>query len=84
MNAKEKIQYGLAALTVISGIALTFLCFFLNHYQISDGVLWYVAQTLVYSGSIFGVTIYIQSKMGEVKNYIKETIKEKEECNGDK
>lgn len=50
-----------------SGVLLTFLCFFLNNYDIKDNVLWYVAQTLVYAGSIFGVTVYVNSKFGELK-----------------
>lgn len=67
-NTKEWIQYGSAVLMLASGVILTFLCFFLNHYEIKDNVLWYVAQTLVYAGSVFGVAIYIHSKFGEVKN----------------
>ena len=50
-----------------SGVILTFLCFFLNQFEIKDNVLWYVAQTLVYSGSIFGVTVYVNSKFGDFK-----------------
>ena len=42
-----------------------------------SGVLWYVAQCLVYAGSIFGVTMYIHSKWGEVKNYIDENVQPK-------
>lgn len=50
---------------------------FLNHYEVKDSVLWYVAQCLVYAGSIFGVTMYIHSKWGEVKNYIDEYVQPK-------
>ena len=50
-----------------SGIVLAFLCFFLHGYDITDGVLWYVAQTIVYAGSIFGVSIYIKSKFDEIQ-----------------
>lgn len=50
-----------------SGIALAFFCFFLNEHDLTDGVLWYVAQTIVYAGSIFGVSIYIKSKFEEIQ-----------------
>lgn len=90
-NTKEWLQYGSAIGMLASGVALTFLCFFLNQYDINDSVLLYVAQCLVYAGSIFGVSIYIRSKIGEVKNDIKSHIlggdgkgdeegKEKERC----
>ena len=69
-NTKEWIQYGAALIMLLSGVILTFLCFFLNNYEVKDSVLWYVAQTLVYSGSIYGVAMFIHTKFGEVKNYI--------------
>lgn len=84
-NTKEWIQYGSAITMLLSGILLSFFCFFLNHYKIDDSVLWYVAQALVYAGSIFGVSVYIRSKMGDVKNDIVNAIKtEKEEKHHEK
>ncbi|MCH3994278.1 MAG: hypothetical protein LKE54_04375 [Prevotella sp.] len=74
-NTKEWIQYGSAVVMLSSGILLTFLCFFLNHYKVDDSVLWYVAQTLVYAGSIFGVSIYIHSKMGDIQDFVADKIK---------
>ena len=44
----------------------------LSSRDIAGGVLGYVAQTLVYAASIFGVGLYIQSKFGEIKNYLVE------------
>jgi len=78
-NTKEWMQYGSALGMLASGVLLTFLCFFLNHYRIEESVLWYVAQTLVYAGSVFGVTVYISTKFGEVKNYMKKMKDGKEE-----
>ena len=69
-QTKESIQYGTATASLVSGIVLTFLSFFLNKYNISNGVLWYVSQTLVYAGSIFGVTTYINVKFGEIKSFL--------------
>ena len=74
-NTKDWIQYGTAIAMVASGIILSFVCFFLNHYSIDDSVLWYVAQALVYAGSVFGVSVYIHTKFGEVKNEVKKDIK---------
>ncbi|MDE6477364.1 MAG: hypothetical protein K2L48_04230 [Mycoplasmoidaceae bacterium] len=38
--------------------------------EIHDSVLWVLAQTLTYSGAIFGVGLYIKSKSEEIKEYI--------------
>lgn len=73
-NTKDWIQYGSAIGMLITGVLLTFLCFFLNQYNINDSVLLYVAQCLVYAGSIFGVSIYIRSKISDVKNDIESRI----------
>ncbi len=59
-----------------SGVAMAFLSFFLNDGDLKDSVLWYVSQTLVYAGSIFGVGIYVQSKWGEVKNYVDKRLRD--------
>lgn len=67
---KENVQYETAALSLCSGIALAFLSFFLNKYNVSEGVLWYVSQTLVYAGSIFGVSAYVNTKFGEIKTFL--------------
>ena len=83
-NTKEWIQYGSATSMLASGILLTFLCFFLNHYEVKDSVLWYVAQTLVYAGSVFGVSVYIKTKYGEVKNYIDDKLSPERDGKEDK
>lgn len=76
VDTKEKIQYGTAVLMVISAVVLAFICFFLNHYKIEDSVLWYIAQALVYAASIFGISLAIKTKMGEVKNDMKHYVDE--------
>ena len=53
-NVREGLQYGTAIGMVVSGIILAFLSFFLNNYVVSDGVLWYISQALVYAGAICG------------------------------
>ena len=71
--------YGSAIALLLSGVLMAFLSFFLNEGEVKESVLWYVSQTLVYAGSIFGVGIYIQSKWGDVKGYVERLIKDKEE-----
>lgn len=38
--------------------------------DISDSVLWFFAQCLIYAGSIFGVSIYVHSKLTELRERI--------------
>ena len=59
---------------IMAGIVLAFLSFFLNNYIISDGVLWYISQALVYSGAIFGVNIYFKTKLGNFENKVKDEL----------
>ena len=70
-NVREGLQYGTAIGMVVSGIILAFLSFFLNNYVISDGVLWYISQALVYSGAIFGVNVYFKTKLGNFESMVK-------------
>lgn len=74
VDTKEKIQYATAVLMVVSAVVLAFICFFLNHYKIEDSVLWYIAQALVYAASIFGISLAIKTKMGKVKNDMKQYV----------
>ena len=70
-NTKDWIQYSTAVAMVLSGIVLAFLSFMLtDDHNITDGVLWYIAQALAYSGGIFGISLYVKSKVGEVKSEI--------------
>lgn len=73
-NVREGLQYGAAIGMLASGVILTFLSFFLNNYVVSDGVLWYVSQTLVYSGAIFGVNVYFKAKLGNFESKMKDEL----------
>ena len=75
-NSKEWIQYGSAIAMISSGVVLAFLSFFLNDYDIAEGVLWYIAQALVYAGGIFGVSIYFKSKLGEFESKTRKDMEE--------
>ncbi len=78
-NQKEWIQYSTAVLMLVSSVVLSFLSFFLNNYDIADGVLWYVAQALTYTGSIFGVSIYFKTKLGEAENRFRQYVEQHKE-----
>lgn len=73
-SIKEWIQYGSAIAMLASGIILAFLSFFLNNYDIADGVLWYISQALIYAGGIFGVSIYFKTRLGIFENRTKREI----------
>lgn len=74
MTIKDWIQYGTAVAMIISGITLAFMSFFKNDGDISDGVLWYIAQALTYAGGIFGVSIYFKSKLGDFESRARKEI----------
>ena len=63
---KEKSDKGVvgALMMLMSGIALSVAGFVVDPVgDISDSVLWYVSQALIYAGSVFGVTVYIDRQL---------------------
>lgn len=81
-NSKDWIMYSSALVMLISGIVLSFINFFMAGYIVSS-VLVYLSQALVYSGAIYGVSIYIKNNLDEyqteVTNKIKDYIKKQKE-----
>ena len=75
MTTKDWIQYGSAIAMILSGIVLAFLSFYKNDGDISEGVLWYVAQALTYAGGIFGVSIYFRTKLGDFETFMEDRLK---------
>lgn len=73
-NTKEWIQYSTAIAMVASAILLAFLSFFITS-TIASGVLWYISEALVYAGSIFGISIYFKTKLGDFESRAKERLK---------
>lgn len=61
---KDITQYSTAVISLLSGIVLTF-CQYFETGDISNGVLGYVGQTLLYASAIFGVTMYWNGKYQE-------------------
>lgn len=71
---KDGIMIVTACAMLLSGIILSFLSFFLSAaHVIHDSVLWYLAQTIVYASSVFGIGSYVSYKMRgfETKEHIK-------------
>jgi hypothetical protein len=66
---KDITQYSTAVTALVSGIALAFIQYF-GTGDLSNGVLGYVAQVLVYAAGIFGVTMYWNGKSREVMNIL--------------
>lgn len=64
---KDIVSYSTAVASLTSGICLAFFQYF-DSGDITSGILGYVAQTLVYAASIFGVAMYWNGKYQETNN----------------
>lgn len=64
LGIKDKIQYVMAIVLILSGIVLAFLSTILTT-TIATGVLIYISEAFMTAGGIFGVSIYFNSKIGE-------------------
>ena len=73
---RESYQIITATGLLVSGVVLSFLSFFFTtEHIIADSVLWYFAQTLLYSGGIFGIRSYTIKKLGELNGKTKVNVK---------
>lgn len=83
LGFKEKTQYVSAIALIASGVILAFLCAIFNFWDITTGVLLYVAQAFVAAGSIYGVSMYFKNSLGEfeskVENDLERRLKRYEE-----
>lgn len=58
----------MASALLASGVVLSFLGFFTEPVgQISESVLWYFAQTLIYAGSVFGLKAYVDYMLNKLR-----------------
>ena len=61
---KENVSLTSALLSLVSGIALCFLSFFLSQdHAIDNSVLFYLGEMLVYAGSVLGLKEYVDYRM---------------------
>ena len=76
-NTKDWIQYSTAIAMVASGIVLAFLSFLMTDDQdVNNGVLLYMGQALTFAGAVFGLSLYVKTKVGEVRNEALDEVKE--------
>jgi len=76
-DTKETIQYLTAIGFLFTGVLLCFLSFFLNSYDIKEGVLWYLGQGVIFCGSVFGLNLVIKTKVGDMESRLNEKIDKK-------
>lgn len=74
---KEKIQYSTAIAFLFSGIVMAFLAFFLNEYDIENGVLLYLSQAVIFCGAVFGLNLFIKNKVLEAETRLSAKIDRK-------
>lgn len=71
VNKKEAIQYATAVGMLVAGLALTVAGFVVEPVgEISDSVLYVLAQCLIYAGSIFGIGLYVNTRFAVLKRQI--------------
>lgn len=68
LGIKDRIQYIMAILLIVSGIVIAFVSTILTT-TIATGVLIYISEAFITAGGIFGVSIYFNSKLGEFSTY---------------
>ena len=76
LGVKDKIQYVMAILLIVSGIVIAFLSFFLNAFNIAGGTLIYISQCFIMAGGIFGISVYFRNKLGEFESNAKKHIQD--------
>ena len=74
-DKKDTIQYSSAVGTLISGIVMCFLSFFLNNYRIHDSSLQYFGESCVCAGGIFGVSLYVRGEVQRINTKIDKLLK---------
>lgn len=66
-NKKDSVATWSAVGMLVFGVAITTAGFIIPPAgEIHDSVLWVLGQALIYSGSIFGITLYTKRKLGEI------------------
>ena len=71
---KETVQYITAISTLVTGVIMCFLSFFLNKYIIESSVLMYFGQTLIFCGAVFGINMVIRTKVLEAESNIRKEV----------
>jgi len=70
---KDTIATLSAVFMLVFGVVLTCAGFVVDPLgQIDDSVLWVLGQSLLYSGGIFGITLYTKRRFAEMENRMDE------------
>jgi len=78
LDFRDRVAYTMAIILIISGIVMAFCCFFMTEdHDITDGVLFWTAQTFVTGGSLLGIGVWVKGKFGEMNNYIHNKLDDK-------
>lgn len=79
-ETRINLQYISAIGLLVCGIAMSVAGFIVPPLgEISDSVLWFTAQTLIYAGSVFGVSVYVNDKLYSITERIRHE-KENDTC----
>lgn len=70
MIKKESTLIVSAWLSFLLGHALVWVDFFLSDALIHSETLWYFGQSLIYTGSALGISVYIKSKFSDIYHQI--------------
>lgn len=67
---KEKVQYSTAIGFLTTGVIICFLSFFMNEYNIDNGSLWYLGQSVAFCAACFGLNLMVKNEVFEAENRI--------------
>lgn len=74
---KEKVQYITSIGFLITGVVICFLSFFLNEYEIDNGSLWYLGQSVAFCAAVFSVNLVVKNEMFKVEERLNKRVEKK-------
>lgn len=70
---RDAIITATACVSFLLGHALVWVDFFLSGESIHNETLWYFGQSLIYTGSALGISVYIRSKFESIYHQLNVT-----------
>ena len=74
LPVREQIQYHTAITFLCTGIIMCFMSFFLNEYDIKNGVLFYLGTAVTFCGAVFGLDIMLKNQVIKAETRLAEHI----------
>lgn len=71
---KENIQYMTAIGFLCTGVFICFLSFFLNEYDIDNGSLWYLGQSVAFCAAVFGLNLMVKNAVFDAEQNLRKDI----------